>query len=470
MEKKWGKLKAAVCLLGLVWVTVVLLPGCEKDNPPETDDPSENYTEINEIVQQIMYFTYYWNEKIDSKLATRFDFLKVPAQTEPDQYFSSLLYDKTMAPAGSTEYDRWSFMIPYKEFDEVMVEGEYKSYGYFLAQAPDYSVRVCFVYEDSPMDKAGIERGYELRKLNGTDVMTLIGNKTINDELNKESNRFLFADRKGNLLPEKTISKAVVKINPILHKEKYSVNGKTVGYIAYNSFITASKNAITAILQEFNDVDELVFDFRYNGGGDVDVADAICEYLLPASVGTDSIDFAKYTYSKRTNLYSKEIGLKDEVRKIKRNPDALNISRLFVIVSDMTASASEEVINSLKPFVDEVVLVGTPTEGKPVGMVVFVDNSQKPNWAIAPITFRIDNANGEGSYFGGINPTHRIFDDLYHNFGVDPLTLKGEACLEAVVNYVQSGSFPSSISVKSVEKEKPRMIQLKGIQIHAGCM
>jgi len=464
MDKILEKLKIACCWVSFLWTIVILLSGCHKDDPPE------NYKDINEIVQQIMYFTYYWNEKIDGKLVSSSDFLPVPAQTKPDEYFSSLLYDKTMAPARSMEYDRWSFMISYKEFEEVMIEGEYKSFGYFLAQAPDYSVRVCFVYEDSPMDKAEIERGYELLKLNGTDVMTLIRNNTINNELNKESNRFVFADREGNVKSEKTITKAVVKINPILFQDTYEVNGKNVGYIVYNSFITASKNKITAALQEFGDVHELVFDLRYNGGGDVSVADAICEHLLPASAGTDSVDFAKYTFSERTNFYSEEIGLKDEVRKIRRNKNALNISRLFVIVSDMTASASEEVINSMKPFVDEIILVGTPTEGKPVGMNVFVDDNKNPQWAIAPITFRIDNADGKGSYFEGIEPDIEKLDDLYHNFGVNKQTLEGEACLEAVIRYLQSGSFPASVSVKSVGKKTPRIIQLKGIQIHAGCM
>jgi len=465
MNQIWSKTKSARRWVVFFGATLILASGCQKDDPPE------NYKNTNEIVQQIMYYAYYWNDKIDDKLASRSGFLPVPVHTKPNQYFSSLLYDKTMAPSGSMEYDRWSFLIPYKEFEEVMVAGEYKSFGYFLAQTPDRSsVRVCYVYEDSPMSRAGIERGYELRRLNGTDVMTFIRNNTINDELNKESNRFVFADREGNVLPEKTVSKAVVKINPILAKERYAIDGREAGYIVYNSFISASKEAITAALKEFGDVDELIFDLRYNGGGDVYVADAICELLLPASVGTDSIDFAKYIFSERTNLYSKELELKDEVRKIKRNANALDISRLFVIVSDMTASASEEVVNCLKPFVNEVILVGAPTEGKPTGMNVFVDDRNNPQWAIAPVTFRIDNALGEGSYYSGFTPTYRISDDLYRNFGADPQTLEGEACLEAVLRFIQSGTFPASASVKTFERATPRIIRLEGIQIHAGCM
>lgn len=461
-----------LCLALMLLATV--MTACDKeDGGGNKTEPETDYTEINSAIQELLYCTYYWNYKIDSKLISGNSFRKAPKTTEPQEYFASLLYDDKMVnPAVTDEYDKWSFISSYSEYEGVMVEGEYKSFGYFLDLTPDYSVRVCLVYEGSPMAREGIERGYELVRLNGIDMGTLLqmGDDAINQELNKETNRYVFADRAGNLLPEKSISKAVVKINPVLRKDKYDVDGRKVGYIVYNSFITASKDAITAALREFNDVSDIILDLRYNGGGDVSVADAICEYLLPASVGTDSVPFAKYTFSQRTN--EKEIveifGLKDEVRKIKRNADALNISRLFVIVSGQTASASEEVINSMKPFVDEVILVGTPTHGKPVGMLVWVYPNEDPQWAIAPISFRIDNKNGEGSYFSGIRPAYTVQDDLYRDFGVDPETLKGEACLQTVMEYVKTGRFPAG--ARSVQKGRPRLIRLKGLQIHAGCM
>jgi C-terminal processing protease CtpA/Prc len=476
-SKKFIGRKGFSCRLCLAFMLLAaVMTACEKEDGNKTE-PEADYTGINSAIQELLYCTYYWNYKIDSKLISGNSFRKAPKTTEPQEYFASLLYNdknKMVDPAATDEYDRWSFMSSYSEYEGVMVEGEYKSFGYLLGQALDYSVRVCLVYEGSPMAREGIERGYELVRLNGIDMDALLrmGEDAVNQELNKETGRYVFADRAGNLLKEKTISKAVVKINPVLRKNKYDVNGSKVGYIVYNTFITASKDAITAALREFNDVGDIILDLRYNGGGDVSVADAICEHLLPASVGTDSVPFAKYIFSQRTN--EKEIveifGLKDEVRKIKRNADALDISRLFVIVSDQTASASEEVINSMKPFVDEVILVGTPTHGKPTGMLVWVYPTEDPQWAIAPISFRIDNKNGEGSYFSGIFPAYTVQDDLYHDFGVDPETLKGEACLQAVMEYVKTGRFPAGAGARSVQENRPGLIRLKGLQIHAGCI
>ena len=465
-------MKKTVRYLIFLWVAVALiatLAGCEKKDDPEP----ENDPELYEYIKSLYYYFYYWNKEVESYIVK-----KPPTSGTPEDYFESLKYDEkkaTTSDKNAGRYDRWGFMASYLDYSGVLVEGKYKSFGYYLDQAPDYSVRVGLVYENSPMSQAGIERGFELKKLNGTDVMTLIKNGTFYQELNKETNRFVFANREGNELPEKTISAAVVNINPILYKTIYHVGGKTIGYIVYNSFIVASKTAITAALQEMKDVDELIFDLRYNGGGSVAVAEAICEHLLPQSVGNDSVVFSKTVFS---DLTKKRCELKDEIGKIKRHTDAMNLSRLFVITTDGTASASEEVINNMKPFL-EVITVGTPSHGKPVGMYVWVyppytdkeiEAGKLPDWAFAPITFRGDNSKGEGGFFSGIPVTYKVEDDLYNNFGVNEQTLEGEACLQSVIRYIQTNRFTSSVSAKSVETKTPKLIQLKGLQIHAGCI
>ena len=448
-------------------VVLSAMQGCRKDDPkPETEEDMTVY----EYIQMLYYYVYYWNREVDSYTKKR-----PPTSGNPETYFESLKYDQSKASASdrnSGQYDRWGFMTTYLDYTGVLVEGKYKSFGYNLSKAGDQSIRVCFVYKDSPMDKAGIKRGYELQKLGGVNVATLIANGKINDELNKETNQFVFADHEGNKI-EKTISAAVVNIDPILYKTVYQVDGKKVGYIMYNTFIVASKAGITAALRDMNDVDEFVLDLRYNGGGSTDVAEAICAHLLPSSSGKDSVTFAKYVFS---DLTKERLKWKDETVKIKRQAAAMDLSRLFVITTDGTASASEEVINDMNSFLN-VITVGTATHGKPVGMGVWfyppyndeeMSAGKTPEWAFAPITFRNDNRDGKGSFFSGIPATHQVNDDLYHDFGVDPVTLKGEVCLQSVINYIQTGSFPA-ISAKSTKEKTPEIFELKGLQIHAGC-
>ena len=469
MKKIWNGLKSGKFFVFL-WMALVLmaLQGCNKDDPkPDV----KNDAEVYQFIQSMYYYVYYWNEEVENYILK-----DPPTSGDPEAYFESLKYDQQKASTSdknARRYDRWGFVATYLDFAGVMVEGVYKSFGYNIIRAADKSIRVCFVYKNSPMDKAGINRGYTLLKLGGVDIETLIANGRVNDELNKETNTYEFADLDGNRLPVKTISATVINIDPILYKTTYQVGNKKVGYIVYNSFIVASKAAITAALQEMKNVDEFILDLRYNGGGSTDVAESICEHLLPQEYA-DSVVFAKYVFS---DLTKKRLEMKDMIIKIKRQELAMNLSRMFVITTDETASASEEVINDMNAFLD-VITVGKPTHGKPVGMNVWyypdysdkeIEEGKLPDWAFAPITFRNDNKDNEGSFFSGIQPTCDISDDLYHDFGIDPQTLKGEECLQAVMEYIQTESFPASISAKSAQKFTDNLFQLKGLQIHAGC-
>ena len=456
----------------ILWLLVALpaMQGCEKEKNP---DPKTDNKEVFEFIQSLYYYVYYWNKEVESHIVK-----DPPKSGDPEEYFESLKYDEKKASAtdkSAGRYDRWGFMTTFEEYYGVMVEGVYKSLGYNITnQTPDRSVRVCFVYKNSPMDKAGIERGYRLLKLGGVDINVLINNGTVNTELSKETNTYVFADREGKELPAKTISAEEINIDPILCNTIYEVDGKKVGYIAYNSFISASKTAISAALQEMKDVHEFVLDLRYNGGGSTDVAEAICEHLLPASGNNDSVVFAKFVFS---DLTKNRLKWNDEIIKIKRQEQAMNLSRMFVITSGNTASASEEVINDMSSFL-EVITVGTATHGKPMGMYVFVypqysdaeiKAGKLPDWAFAPITFRNANKDGEGDYFKGIPPAFIISDDLYHNFGLNTETWEGEKCLQAVIQFIRTESFPASISAKSEQKVTDDPFQLKGMQIQAGC-
>ncbi len=446
----------------LLAISCILFWGCEDDSGTQKDTVDMT---TNKAVQEIMTYTYYWNIEIfDDLIEADGQTYKSVPDIAPDKYFKSLLYTQAKAPMYATAYDRWSFIGDYNTVNSILVEGEYNSYGFYCGKTGT-SITVFFVYENSPMALAGVERGFKILKINGQNISSLT-NATIGDELNKSSVSLVFADREGNVLPEKTISMAVFKINPILCATTYNVgsgNVKKVGYLAYNSFISASEENLKNKLAELQDVDEMILDFRYNGGGDVDVAEKMAEFLVPAQIPTqykkgDSIDYAQYVFSE----FTQKVWQENFIRKIKRNSNALDLQRLFVITSEETASASEEVINNMKPFLD-VITIGSVTHGKPVGMFVFRYPDKNPQWAIAPICFRIDNISGNGNFFGGIAPNFQETDDLGHDFG------RGEACLEAALQYIETGQFPQRASLKSVEKPQ-HIILRKGVQIYTGCL
>jgi C-terminal processing protease CtpA/Prc len=132
--------------------------------------------------------------------------------------------------------------------------------------------------------------------------------------------------------------------------------------------------------------------------------------------------FAEYFHNSRNTALNR-------ITRFEPASHALGLERLVVITTRASASASELVINALKPFIP-VLVIGDRTYGKPVGQytISFCDKT------LAPVSFSLRNANGEGDYFGGIPPTCAAADDLDHQIG-DPR----EASLREALAVIASG-------------------------------
>ena len=103
------------------------------------------------------------------------------------------------------------------------------------------------------------------------------------------------------------------------------------------------------------------------------------------------------------------------------------------MTTSWSASASEILINALKPYLqDNVVIIGDNTHGKPVGMSGKTDGT----YIYYLINFVIKNANGFYDYFNGLEVTKdcKTFDDIQHELG-DPQ----EQMLKTALFYVDNG-------------------------------
>jgi C-terminal processing protease CtpA/Prc len=160
---------------------------------------------------------------------------------------------------------------------------------------------------------------------------------------------------------------------------------------------------------------------RYNGGGLVDVAVHLASLIGGAP--TDGQGFAEFRHNDRNTRFN-------ETLRFRRPENALGLSRLFAITTRSSASASELVINSLRPFIP-VVVIGDRTYGKPVGQyaINFCDK------VLAPVSFSLVNANGQGDYFDGIATDCAAPDDIEHDLGAADEGSLGEA-----LHYVRTGS------------------------------
>ena len=110
----------------------------------------------------------------------------------------------------------------------------------------------------------------------------------------------------------------------------------------------------------------------------------------------------------------------------------LNLNRIFFIVSSGTASASELLVNSLKPYMEVILLGPGKTHGKPVGYFPVPVGS----WYILPVSFYTVNKNGEGKYYNGLPLNGQASDGLDKDWGD-----LSETSLASAINYISTGSF-----------------------------
>jgi carboxyl-terminal processing protease len=201
--------------------------------------------------------------------------------------------------------------------------------------------------------------------------------------------------------------KRLVTIPTVSLTRAYDVNGRKVGYISFKNFVQPSFDALDAAFTELRarEVNELVLDLRYNGGGLVTVAQYLASLI--GGVRTNGQVFAEYFHNDRNTFRNRTL-------RFQPTSNPLTLDRLVVITTRASASASELVINALRPFMP-VLVIGDRTYGKPVGQYVinFCDK------VLAPVSFTLRNANREGDYFDGIPPTCTAPDDLNTALG-DP--------------------------------------------------
>ena len=126
---------------------------------------------------------------------------------------------------------------------------------------------------------------------------------------------------------------------------------------------------------------------------------------------------------------------------------SLNLTKIYILTSKSTASASELVINGLAPYID-VVQIGDFTIGKNVGSITLYDspdfskNSVNPNhkYAMQPIVLKIVNKDGFGDYqVNGLTPDVQLLENLGN---LPPLGDTSEPLLAAAINMITASGRP----------------------------
>jgi carboxyl-terminal processing protease len=414
-------------LLAIALISFVGLASCKKN----TDAVITTTPELRDSVYLYSQDIYLWSDNLPTVAV--FKPLTYPTAD------SVMKKVRTYSPFVNGKYqDRWSFVINKKTWDDL-VSGNSTDTGAEYGFVADGDLRVKLVYSQSSAGMQGVKRGWRVLKFNGVDA-TYANINQLNTELSKPSQSVLFQKPDGTQ-QTLTLTSVAYKSDYVMNPKVFTINGNNVGYFAFDSFLGANsgqdtRNELDKIFADFRskNVTELVLDLRYNGGGYGTVSSYLGSLIAPASaVGKV---FASAVHN---NKYSKY----NSTDYFKSLTNSLKLSRVSIITTKGTASASEELINGLKPIMT-VKLIGNTTHGKPVGYYALpVMDSY-----VFPVALKNVNSVGFNDFFEGFTVDKFQTDDLTHDLG-DPT----EACLKTALNYIQTGVLQSVPSASRVSAE-----------------
>lgn len=332
------------------------------------------------------------------------------------------------------------------------------------SRTPPRSLVISYTETSSPAAVAGLVRGDKLLSINGisfvsdnSDAGIAVINNALSPSAVGQSFNFVFESVSGQR-KEVTMTSANVASSPVQNVQVLDTEAGKVGYMQFNSYIALAQPQLINAVQQFaeENINELVIDLRYNGGGLLALASQLGYMVTGPNIIQDRIFERTIFNDKHPNInpvtgrplsaipfYSKEIDYEAGVLKATDLP-ALNLSRVFILSTDNTCSASEALVNGLRGIDVEVVLIGGKTCGKPYGFYP-TDNCGTTYFTVQ---FSGINAKGFGEYSDGFVPkSNPVFaadvkgcplpDDLSKQLG-DP----EERLLNAAVHYAKNGSCP----------------------------
>jgi len=153
-------------------------------------------------------------------------------------------------------------------------------------------------------------------------------------------------------------------------------------------------------------VHDLVLDLRYNNGGRMDKAEELANFI-----GGEAANGKLFIRGERSQRYEDDTSGEQIFECL---PESIQTRRLVVLTTEATCSASEAIINGLRPYLP-VYTVGATTCGKPYG----ISPVELGDKILYPVTARLLNSRGEGHYGNGIRADVIVKDDLTHQLG-DP--------------------------------------------------
>ena len=381
---------------------ILTIVSCQNDDAPVVYEKGTNEY-INQWTWSQMKKYYYWNNEMPQKTD-----ISLP----PKDYFAGLVSDS----------DPYSYIFN-SQLPETSPKNLRKQFGFeisFVEYNGQVLGAILYVLTDSPAKRSGLKRGQYITHINGTKLDQSNFDGLYNNLVASAQAQLTiknYTEALGFSVPQEiSISRGFTFSQPVF--TSVITEGSTrVGYIEIPHFDIHQAGIFMNAFQNFKSqsVNKVIIDLRYNGGGDVSSASALCSILAPGISGDDMfIQFKGNSNGGVINQSFKEALMMNETTV---SFDALRnvhpeIDRVYILCGNNTASASEIIINNLKPFMD-VITIGEKTMGKDVAGFPIEDESDSGDnaWILYPAIYKLYNASGQGNYSSGIIPSV-ILDEL----------------------------------------------------------
>lgn len=443
-------MKNKTAYLLIVTFLIISFIGCNND-----DDKPGPSVSVNDFVWKAMNLWYFWQSDVSNLADNRFssdaEYTNFLNAQQTDELFYNLLFDY-----GNT--DRFSWIVDDYEALDDSFAGINLSYGmdYGLVRLSQNSDIVFgyvqYVLPNSPASNAGFQRGDIFTRINGTQLTISNYNELLRLNSATFGMGYLQNGELYSIDEQISVSKTQISENPVYMTLVIESDGHKIGYLMYNGFRANYNDELnTAITQlKSQGITDLVIDLRYNGGGSVQTA----AYLGSMVTGQfNGQDFTKLTFNQKASANNSIYKFEHEAKLYNDDLEQtgtfdlthLNLDKLYVLTTTGTASASEMLISSLRPYID-VVTIGTTTYGKTVGSITLYDspstyytstNGINPahKWAMQPIVFQYRNSIDQSAPTQGITPDYEV-NEISYLENLPPLGNIEEPLLNIAIGHI----------------------------------
>ena len=404
--------------LGIAAVAVSVLSGLAGCGGGSSATPGSAECDVDSQktwLRNYMQDSYFWSGA--SPNPEHAGYATVPA------YFDALRF----AGAGGVPADRWSYISDATSFSQFFGEGRTLGYGLFVNGLElTLPLKVRFVEAQSSAAAQGLARGDEILAINGRPAAQLIAANDFALLNPAKEGDTLTVQIAGSAGPRTvTLAATTYTLTPVPVTRVFTLaNGAKAGYVVLKDFITQAEAPLAEAFDQFRaaGATELILDLRYNGGGRVSTS-VLLASLMAGSAHNGKL-FTTLSYNSRQSARNTSYAL---------SATQTGFARVVVLTGERTCSASELVVNGLKPHV-QVVTMGSASCGKPYGFQPVTSCSS----TFSAVNFEALNALGDGRYHDGIAATCSVADDF--NGALGDATEKLTA---AASSYLQTGVCPA---------------------------